>query len=140
MMYGVLDVSTSALVAHRTNLDVIAGNIAMKDSMRFENGEPAPYRRQVALYAPAQPSEPGRPTGVRIAAVVEDSTGCGWRWDPRDPFAHKDGPRKGYVPLSNVDYTTEMVNAMAAQRAYEANVSVIEMFKSMAASTLRLIA
>ena len=135
-MYGVLAVSTSALTAQRANLDVIAGNIAMKDSMRFENGEPTPFRRRVALFAP----EEGGRGGVRIAAVVEDPTPFGLRWDPHHPFAYRKGPSKGYVPLSNVDYTTEMVNAITAQRAYEANVTVMEMYKSMAASSLRLIA
>jgi flagellar basal body rod protein FlgC len=33
-----------------------------------------------------------------------------------------------------------MVNAMTAARAYEANVTVIEMTKTMASSTLRLLA
>ena len=50
------------------------------------------------------------------------------------------GKNKGYVRVSNVDYHTEMVNAMTAARAYEANVTVMEMAKSMAASTLRLMA
>jgi flagellar basal body rod protein FlgC len=44
------------------------------------------------------------------------------------------------VRVSNVDYHTEMVNAMTAARAYEANVTVLEMTKHMAAATLRLIA
>ena len=139
-MYGLLDVATSALVAHRTHLEIISGNIAMKDTMRFENGEPVPSRRRVALYAPARLSAPGGPLGVKITAIVEDSTPFGLRWAPEDPFAYKTGPNKGKVPLSNVDYTTEMVDAMAAQRAYEANVTVIEMIKSMVGSTLRLIA
>ena len=47
-MYGALDVGTSALVAYRTNLDVIAGNIAMKDAVRLENGEAVPEGATVA--------------------------------------------------------------------------------------------
>ena len=41
-MFSTLDISTSALVAQRTNLDVIAGNIAMKDVTRDEAGNPSP--------------------------------------------------------------------------------------------------
>ncbi len=140
-MFGALDVSTSALTAYRTGLDIVAGNIAGKDAMSFVNGEPTPYARRVPLFAPAAPAGGGRGgAGVRIAAVVEDPHAFGKRWAPDDPFAYKTGPNKGYVPLSNVDYTTEMVQAMVYQRAYEANLTVIEMTKSMAASTLRLIA
>ncbi len=139
-MYGVLDISTSALTAYRTNLDVIAGNIAMKDAVRFENGEAIPYRRRVALFAPGDPS-PGRDApGVHVASIVEDPAPFGLRWDPHHVHAINEGRNKGYVRTSNVDYHTEMVNAMTTARAYEANVTVIEMAKSMAAGTLRLLA
>jgi flagellar basal-body rod protein FlgC len=136
-MYGALEVSTSALVAHRTNLDVIAGNIAMKEGRRVEGGESVPYRRRVALFAAGRAD--GAP-GVRVTSVVEDPTPFGLRWDPKDPDAIKSGEEAGYVRVSNVDYHTEMVNAMVAARAYEANLSVMEMSKSMGRATLRLIA
>lgn len=139
-MYGVLAVNTSALVAYRTQLDVVAGNIAMKDSVRFENGEAVPFRRRVALFASGDPSRGGEAPGVHVAAIIEDPAPFGLRWEPDHVHAIKDGPQKGYVRVSNVDYHTEMVNAITASRAYEANVTVMEMAKSMAASTLRLIA
>lgn len=139
-VYGTLDVSTSALVALRTNLDVIAGNIAMKDAVRIENGEAVPYRRKAALFAWGDPSRGPNAPGVHVAAIAEDPTPFGLRWDPYHVHAIKEGKEKGYVRTSNVDYHTEMVNAITAARAYEANVTVIEMTKSMAASTLRLIA
>lgn len=138
-MYGALDISTSALTAYRTRLDVIAGNIAMKDSVRYENGEAVPYRRRVDLFAQGAPLRGGAP-GVHVAKIMEDPTPFGLRWDPHHVHAIKEGEHKGYVRVSNVDYHTEMVNAMTAARAYEANVTVMEMAKSMAASTLRLIA
>ena len=139
-MYGVLDISTSALTAYRTHLDVIAGNIAMKDSVRYEDGEAIPYRRQVALFTPGDPSRGADAPGVHVAQIAEDPTPFGLRWEPHHVHAIKEGKSKGYVRVSNVDYHTEMVNAITAARAYEANVTVIEMTKSMAASTLRLIA
>ena len=139
-MYGVLDISTSALVAQRANLDVISGNLAMKDVTRDEHGNPVPYRRRVALFAAGDPSRGRGAPGVHVQAVVEDPQAFGLRWDPTHVDAIKEGKNKGYVRVSNVDVHTEMINAMAAQRAYEANVTVIEMTKSMAKSTLRLIA
>lgn len=136
-MYGALDVSTSALVAYRTQTDIIAGNIAMKDAVRYVDGEAVPYRRRVALFSPGDSSGGA---GVHVAQIVEDPAPFGLRWDPHHVNAVKDGKDKGYVRTSNVDYHTEMVNAMTAARAYEANVTVMEMAKAMAASTLRLIA
>ena len=138
-MFGALDISTSALVAQRTNLDVIAGNLAMKDVTRDEAGNPVPYRRRVPLFAVGAGHDGKRP-GVRVERIAEDTTPFGLRWDPAHVDAQKDGPQKGYLRVSNVDEHTEMVNAMTAARAYEANVTVMEMTKSMASTALRLIA
>jgi flagellar basal-body rod protein FlgC len=78
--------------------------------------------------------------GVHVAAIVDDPTPFGLRWDPGHVDAITDGPDKGYVRTSNVDVHTEMVNAMAAARAYEANVTVAEMSKRMASTALTLLA
>ena len=139
-MYGALDISTSALTAYRTQLDLIAGNIAQKDAVRFENGEAVPFRRRVALFAPGNPSNGGEAPGVHVDRIVEDPAAFGLRWEPDHVHAIRSGPEAGYVRLSNVDYHTEMVNAMTAARAYEANITVMEMAKSMAARTLQLLA
>lgn len=140
-MYGALDVSVSALVAHRTNLNVIAGNIAMRDvTTRDDAGRAIPYRRRVALYAAGPTSGSTHGAGVHVAKVVEDPAPFGFRYDPTHPDAIQAGDRQGYVLQSNVDHQTEMVNAMVTARAYEANIAVIETTKSMARSTLRLIA
>lgn len=139
-MYGALDVSTSALTAYRTQMDVIAANVAMKDVTREVGGEIHPYRRRVALFAPGDPATRQAGSGVHVAAIVEDQTPLGLRWDPDHPDAIKTGDRKGYVLTSNVDYHTEMVNAMTAARAYEANVTVMEMTKHMSRATLQLLA
>jgi len=138
-MFGSLDISTSALIAYRTQLDVTAGNIAMKDvTTRDAAGHSVPYRRRVALFAPGAGRGTNEP-GVHAASVVEDPSPFTLRWAPHDVDAIREGKNKGYVRVSNVDYHTEMVNAMTAARAYEANVTVMEMTKRMASTTLRLI-
>ena len=139
-MFGVLDTSTSGLVAQRTHLDVIAGNIAMKEVVRDENGQPAPYRRRVPLFAPGDPARGRDAPGVHVTEIVEDPSPFPLRWEPGHPDAIKEGRDKGYLRVSNVDYHTEMVNAMVALRAYEANITVMETAKAMASSALRLIA
>lgn len=138
-MFGALDISTSALVAQRANLDVIAGNLAMKDVTRDEAGHPVPYRRRVPLFAPGD-ARGGKKPGVHLERIAEDPTPFGLRWDPAHVDALTEGPEAGYLRVSNVDAHTEMVNAMTAARAYEANITVIEMTKSMAATALRLMA
>ena len=139
-MFGALDTSTSGLVAQRANLDVIAGNIAMREVTRDEKGQPNPYRRRVVLLGSGDPAHGAGATGVHVAKIVQDPSPGELRWDPGHPDAAQDGPQKGYVRMSNVDYHTEMVNAMVAVRAYEANLSVAEMAKHMLTSTLTLLA
>jgi len=139
-MFGSLDISTSALVAYRTQLDVIAGNIAMKDVTRDDEGRSAPFRRRVALLSSGDPAAGARAPGVHVAGIVEDASPFGLRWDPGHADAIKDGEQKGYVRTSNVDVHTEMVNAMTAARAYEANVTVAEMSKRMVSDALLLLA
>jgi|CXWL01.1.fsa_nt_gi flagellar basal-body rod protein FlgC len=138
-MFGALDTATSALIAQRTNLDVIAGNIAMRDVTRNEAGQSVPYRRRVALFA-TNDTRRGQQPGVRVSKVAEDTTPFGLRWEPGHMDAIREGENKGYVQVSNVDYHTEMVNAMVAARMYEANVTVAEMAKRMVGTTLALLA
>ena len=138
-MFGTLDTSASALAAYRTQMDVAAGNIAMKDVTRDENGESMPFRRRVALLAPGDGSPGALRAGVHVSAIVEDPAPFGLRWDPEHVDAIKAGDNAGYVRVSNVDYQTEMVNAMIAARAYEANVTVMEMSKRMISTSLQLL-
>ena len=138
-MFGALDTATSALIAQRTNLDVIAGNIAMRDVTRNEAGQAVPYRRRVALFVAADTKRGAQP-GVRVSKIAEDMTPFGLRWEPGHMDAIREGENKGYVRVSNVDYHTEMVNAMVAARMYEANVTVAEMAKRMIGTTLALLA
>ena len=133
-MFGALDISTSGLVAQRTWLDTIAGNIANAQTTRRADGQPGPYLRQVALLASGDGH--GGP-GVHVQGIVEDMLGK--PREVKDP-GHPDADKNGIVRYPNVDPATEMVNAMVAVRAYEANVTAMEATKSMITSTLRLLA
>jgi len=138
-MFSTLDISTSALVAQRTNLDTIAGNIANMHATRDAAGRANPYRRRVALLAATPPTERGG-GGVRVSGVVEDPSPFRLVYNPGHPDAIQSGAQRGYVRMPNVDYSTEMINAMMASRAYEANVAVMDITKTIASATLRLIA
>lgn len=139
-MFGSLDISTSALVAQRINLNTIAGNIAGMHATRDANGNANPYRRRVALMAPGNPAAGSGAPGVHVAEVAEDPSPFRLVHNPGHPDAIKTGPDAGYVRMPNVDYSVEMVNAMEAARVYEANVTVIETTKALASSSLRLLA
>ena len=133
-MFGALDISTSGLVAQRAQIDTISGNIANAQTTRRLDGRPGPFLRRVALLASGNGK--GGP-GVHVHGVVEDT-----RSEPRavkDP-GHPDADKNGIVYYPNVDMATEMVNAMVAVRAYEANMTAIEATKSIIAASMRLLA
>ncbi|MFQ5489584.1 MAG: flagellar basal body rod protein FlgC [Phycisphaerae bacterium] len=139
-MFGSLDISTSALMAQRTRLNVIAGNIANMQATRDADGNVSPFQRRVALLATGNPAKGPNAPGVHVQKVMLDSSPPRKVYEPGHPDAIQSGPDKGYVLYPNVDYSTEMINALTAARAYEANVTVTDVTKSMAAAAMRLMA
>jgi flagellar basal-body rod protein FlgC len=55
-------------------------------------------------------------------------------FDPGHPHANDDG----YVSMPNIDVVTEMVDLMAATRAYEANVAAINATKRVLETALEI--
>ena len=135
-MIRALDITSSALVAQRTRLNVIAGNMANAFTTAQEDGTIRPYRRRCVTFAPGQPSGGG--PGVRVAEIYEDPKDFPWRFDPGHRHARKDGPNAGSVQYPNVNLTMEYVDAMEASRAYEANVAVMNVTKNMVEQAIQL--
>lgn len=134
-MFDALDISSSALSAQRTRLDTIAGNIANMNTTRNARREVEPYRRRFVVFAPGREGDVSKP-GVHAAKVELDRTPFRKAYEPGHPDADKDGN----VLYPNVDMAIEYVNALEASRAYEANVTAMEVSKAMINASLRLIA
>ena len=146
-MYPALGISATGLAAERLRMDVIANNLANADST---NGVGDAYHRKAVMMAPA----PGgaqfalpRPAGIEstegaadlhgvaVTGIVEDPTPLRKVYEP----GHPEADDKGYVTRPNVDAVTEMVDMVAATRAFQANVTAFEATKSMAKDALRII-
>ncbi|MEM1166926.1 MAG: flagellar basal body rod protein FlgC [Planctomycetota bacterium] len=142
-MYGGLDISVSGMVAQRTRLNTIAANIANSSTTRDAQGNIAPFRRKLAVLMPGNPDalSPGsRSSGVHVKEIAEDNAPPRKLWAPEHPDAQPEGTRDaGYVYLPNVNTTVEQINAVDAQRAYEANAASAEAMKSLVAQALRLL-
>jgi flagellar basal-body rod protein FlgC len=139
-MFGALDTATSGLIAQRIRMDTIAGNIANMHATERLDGRPGPYQRRVALFASGDPTRGQGAPGVHVSRIVEDPSPGPLVWDPDHPNAIQSGPEKGYVRMPNVELSTEMINAIEAARAYEANATVADAVKNMISSSLRLLA
>ena len=136
-MFSSLDVSTSGLVAQRARLNAISSNIANMSTTRNEVGEPEPYQpRFVTFQTDTKLTTPGGGAGVKIGSVEHSNEPPKMKYEP----GHPDADARGMVSYPAVDMTTEFVDALEATRAYEANIGVIEVTKSMADQALRIIA
>jgi flagellar basal-body rod protein FlgC len=135
-MFDALDISSSGLTAQRIRLDTIAQNVANMNTTRGADGKADPYRRRFAVFAPGQPGNSNAP-GVHVQSIhIDDKSKFRLVMDPDNPDAGPDG----YVRYPNVDMAIEMVNALEASRAYEANVTTMDVTKSMITASLRLLA
>lgn len=134
-MYGALDVSASALIAQRTRLNVITANIANSKAILNPDGEYEPYRRRIAVFAAGDPAR-GSDQGVHVASIMIDRSPLRPVHEPGSPYADADG----YVFYPNVNPVIEVMNAMEASRAYEANITAVEATKSMFSVALQILA
>jgi flagellar basal-body rod protein FlgC len=131
MVIRSLRISGSALTAERVRLNTISQNIANAQTTRAADGQP--YRRRAVVFEAASSLQPGA-GGVHVAAVVEPETPAVRVYSP----GHPDADRDGYVQMPNVNLVEEMVDLMAATRAYEANVAAANATKSLVARALDL--
>lgn len=124
-------VAASALKAQQSRMRVIAENIANADSTaRTPGGDP--YRRRQPIF---ETSRVEGASGVRLAEVRNDPSDFRLEYDPSHPAADA----RGYVKRPNVNTLIESMDMREAQRAYEANLNVIETARSMDARTLDIL-
>ncbi len=133
-----INIGANALKAHGLRMDIHAKNIANIDTPNY-------VRRIPVLNATEDISFRGVLTqmkndvfgvgtlpylqgGVVFNGVVEDPTMGEKLYAP----GHPDADANGYIRSSNVNAMVDMADAVMAQRAYEANLAVINITKAMA--------
>jgi flagellar basal-body rod protein FlgC len=166
--YSTVEIAASGLSAERLAMDVIANNIANVNTTRTPQGgafkrqlvvfaeKPAAAAAETAGFgsfggsfststpdAPATSSSgstdnsagAANANGVDAVDIVQDPSPDRLVFDPGNPQADA----RGYVHYPNVQIVNEMVDLMAATRAYEANVAVIQASKAMDTNTSGLL-
>jgi flagellar basal-body rod protein FlgC len=126
-----MSVAASALKAQQSRMRVIAENIANADSTASTAGGD-PYVRQNPIFEPTK-VEGG--IGVVMTGVRPDPSDFKREYNPGNPAADA----QGYVKLPNVDPLIEALDMRQAQRAYEANLNVIETARQMQSRTLDIL-
>jgi flagellar basal-body rod protein FlgC len=138
-LLGATNISASGLSAERLRMEVVANNIANASSTRTPQG--GPFRRQDVVFSSVMDQHLGRLQrqaqlgGVRVVEVVNDPSMMPRVYSP----GHPDADPGGFVTMPNVQLPREMVNLITANRAYEANLKVLQAFRQQAEQALTLI-
>lgn len=129
------DIAVSGLRAQRVRMNVVANNIANAETTRTPEG--GPFQRQMAIFAGEQLKRGADPErlGVRVRQVMSDPAPPRVVFEPNHPDANADG----YVNYPNISVSVEMINLIAAQRAYEANLAVLAAGGRMRQSAMDLL-
>jgi flagellar basal-body rod protein FlgC len=142
-LFGMLEVSGSALSAERQRAEIVTSNMANAETTRTPDG--GPYRRKLAVFQSQDAPRFSRlltaglrtsdSPGVRVAQVVADPSPPEMRYQPGSP----DADPQGFVAYPNIDPVNEMVDLMGAVRAYEMNSTAVQATKQMIQQSIDLL-
>jgi flagellar basal-body rod protein FlgC len=134
----VFEIAGSAMSAQSQRLNAVASNLANADSVTSTNGQP--YRSKQVIFSAvpiagsARAGTGAAASGVAVTGVAEDSSPGRRVYDPKHAMADA----QGYVTMPNVNTVDEMVNMIAASRAYQNNIEMLNTAKTLMLKTLTL--
>ncbi len=168
MSFNVFDIAGSGMTAQRAKMDTIASNIANIHTTRKPDGSKGVYIKKDVSFRTIYEDAVNRgfsnfqsnatdaqfdprtgnllinanvalnhglvTGGVQVEQIYEKENGIKTVYDP----SHPDADEEGYVDLPNVNIVEEMVDMIAASRAYEANATVAENVKTMMQSAMNI--
>ena len=128
-----LIIAASGLKAENARLRVVAENIANADSTGRSPQE-LPYRRKEVIFRNVLDRSLGAET-VQVSGPVQDTSPFNKKYAPYHPAADA----QGYVLMPNVSTIMEMADMRESRRAYEANLNVVDVTRSMLQRTISIL-
>ena len=129
-IFDTLGISASGLMVNRKWMDAVSDNISNINTVNPSNQDA--FRER---FINAQAVDYGSGTGGVRVATAEFGSGTGRMvYEPDHPLADKDG----YVKYPDIDLGDQMTNLLMAQRAYQANLAVVERATNAYQAALRL--
>ncbi|MBL4833729.1 MAG: flagellar basal body rod protein FlgC [Pseudomonas sp.] len=139
----IFNISGSGMSAQSLRLNTVASNIANAETVASSTDET--YRARHPVFATMFSEQQGMGQslfasreqagqGVEVLGVVQSDAELQSRYEPDHPMADEEG----YVFYPNVNVVEEMANMMAASRAYQTNVEIMNATKTMLQRVLTL--
>ncbi len=113
--FNAIGVAGTGVTVYRKWLDAVSDNIANIDNVT-RTSENAFQAR----YVIAQEAQDGN--GVQVGGIALGSAEGKLSYEPENPLADN----QGYVRKPDIDLGGQMAQMMMAQRAYQANLSVVD--------------
>lgn len=139
-----MDMGANALRVHGKRIDIHAKNIANLDTPNYVRKIPVLNAvDDVSFHGLMNTMKedvfgvgtlPYLEGGVAFSGVVEDPTLGKKIYKP----GHPDADENGYIRASNVNAMVDIADALMAQRAYEANLALVNISKTMAQRALEI--
>jgi flagellar basal-body rod protein FlgC len=123
-----IEIAVSGLRAESARMNVVATNIANANTTQAADGQP--YRRKFLV---TQTSGDGV-GGVRVGQVAQDESPFKRVYEPGNPDAED-----GWLSTPNIDVPREMMDMVAASRAYQANAAVMKRYQEVLEVALELL-
>ena len=145
--FSSLNTSGTALTAQSLRMDIISQNMANIDTTRTAEG--GPYKRKTVIFSEISNDKnsfrsmfntalnnetTNSLSGVKVEKIEVDNSEGPKEYNPN----HPDADENGYVTKPNVNIVEEMVNMISANRAYEANITAVNITKGMINKTLEI--
>ena len=113
--FNAIGVAGTGVTVYRKWLDAVSDNIANIDNVT-RTSQPAFQAR----YVIAQEAQDGN--GAQVGGIAYGSSAGRLTYDPDNPMADTEG----YVRRPDIDLGSQMAQMIMAQRAYQANLAVVE--------------
>ena len=125
--FNAIGVAGTGVTVYRKWLDAVSDNIANIDNTSRTNE--AAFQ---ARYVVAQEAADGN--GAQVGGIAYGSAQGILTYDPENPLADNEG----YVRKPDIDLGGQMAQLMMAQRAYQANLSVVDRVKESYTAAINL--
>ena len=125
--FNAIGVAGTGVTVYRKWLDAVSDNIANIDNVT-RTSENAFQAR----YVVAQEAQDGN--GAQVGGIAYGSAEGKLSYEPDNPIADSEG----YVRRPDIDLGSQMAQMMMAQRAYQANLAVVDRAKDSYAAAINL--